>query len=295
MIVVRITCIKPIKLTVLDLSSFGISYFVDHTQVGDPIKRILSDFNQSDSTCVIQQTFKPSVRIDFQITPAFPTLLAQVGIPVRRTVSLFNQSDGVLRYSLDCSAAPDDQPPEQLAFPVEFTSPASAAAAGTGPALRGIEMWVDEPEGTIPAKASKSVTVTFFPRYRKDYSLLLSCKTSTVVALGAPAGGRPPSGGGGSRPAAADAAAAVSAPLTARATFPLITVSDVFSECRAKPLVWGMFGCSELNVELSSHVTATELQLNAMQDKGTLTTESACDALRPFVLDFGILVGDHTG
>ena len=69
-------------------------------------------------------------------------------------MTLFNQSDGVLRYSLDCCAdAAADGPIEPGATPVEFTDNTVVATV----VRSGVEMWVDEAEGALPARASKQV------------------------------------------------------------------------------------------------------------------------------------------
>ena len=94
-------------------------------------------------------------------------------------------------------------------MPVEF--PQTGLSAAVGEALRaGEEIWVDEPEGAIPARASKVVTVTFFPRFRKLYRLQMCCRTSTIAPLMTSTSAaataqlppmRPPSGGTLQRPA----------------------------------------------------------------------------------------------
>eukprot|EP00798_Chlamydomonas_sp_ICE-L_P020949 gene20949-27801_t len=101
----------------------------------------------------------------------------RVGHPVKRTVNLVNQSDGVLRYSLECVYdLEEDGTPEAGAAPVEFVSN-SVDAIVIKP---GVEMWVDEAEGALPARASKQVTITFMPRFRKNYRMQLLCRTATV-------------------------------------------------------------------------------------------------------------------
>ena len=133
----------------------------------------------------------------------------RVGHAVTRTVTLLNRSDGVLRYRVDCGPeAEADGPREPGSMPVEF--PQTGLSAAVGEALRaGEEIWVDEPEGAIPARASKVITVTFFPRFRKLYRLQMCCRTSTIAPLmtSSTAAGsplpmtRPPSGGTLQRPA----------------------------------------------------------------------------------------------
>ncbi len=163
----------------------------------------------------------------------------------------------------------------------------------------GLEAWVDEPEGALPARATKAVNVTLFPRFRKRYSLQVRCRTSTVAPLlvapgGGGAGGRPPSGGAGRAPgAAAEAEAAppaappVVAPLTATAAFPSLEVTDAFCEGLPKPLLWQLLGLNGLNAALRTAVSGTELRLRSAHDRGSLTTELACAALAPFAMDFG--------
>ena len=121
-----------------------------------------------------------------------------VGHAITRTITLINQSDGVLRYLMDCGpeeGSDGDGTREPGSTPVEFPE---AGLSNVDP-KPGLEIWVDEPEGAIPAKASKVVSVTFFPRFRKQYRLQVRCRTSTVVPSLSPAPARPPSGGAASR------------------------------------------------------------------------------------------------
>ncbi len=182
----------------------------------------------------------------------------------------------------------------------EFTSGLEAAGAPAAGPGGPVECWVDEPEGALPARATKTVTVTLFPRYRKRYSLQVRCRSSTVAPLLA-GPNRPPSGGPNrprsgaasspspaSGPAPDDAAPPpVIAPLTANVTFPSLEVTDVFCEGVPKPLLWQLLGLNDLNNHLRSEVTATELRLRAAQDRGSLTTEAACAAMRPFPMEIG--------
>ncbi|EFJ47120.1 hypothetical protein VOLCADRAFT_92245 [Volvox carteri f. nagariensis] len=225
----------------------------------------------------------------------------RVGHPVRRPLVLQNVSDGVLRYSLEVVPADDDEAPALDANACDFTAGLDAAITTAAAAVAaGLECWVDEPEGALPARASKTVTVTLFPRFRKRYSLQVRCRSSTVSPLLAgPNNSRPPSGGRASLGAVGDAAAAdaaaaaaaaappVIAPLTAAVTFPTLEVTDVYCESQPKQLLWQMLGLNDLNHHLRTEVTATEVQLRAAHDRGTLTTEAACAAMRPFPMDFG--------
>ncbi|GLC34162.1 Cilia- and flagella-associated protein 65 [Pleodorina starrii] len=223
----------------------------------------------------------------------------RVGHPVRRPLVLQNVSDGVLRYSLELVAAEDDEAPAADATACDFTAGLDAAATAAA-AAAGLECWVDEPEGALPARASKTVTVTLFPRFRKRYSLQVRCRSSTVSPLLAgPNSSRPPSAGRASigsgdataaDPAVAAAAALpppVVAPLTACVTFPTLEVTDVYCEGQAKQLLWQMLGVNDLNHHLRTQVSGTELRLRAAHDRGSLTTEAACAAMRPFPMDFG--------
>ena len=118
-----------------------------------------------------------------------------VGHAVTRPVTLFNQSDGVIRYRIDCGPADGNPEREAGSTPVEFPQ---AGLSAVDP-IPGLEVWVDESEGAIPARASKIVNVTFFPRFRKQYKLQLRCRTATVPPLltppSAPPAHRVPSGG----------------------------------------------------------------------------------------------------
>ncbi|KAG1664126.1 hypothetical protein FOA52_011949 [Chlamydomonas sp. UWO 241] len=126
----------------------------------------------------------------------------RVGHAVTRTVTLTNQSDGVLRYRLEVGAADADGGLEDGATPVEFPQ-VGLSSVEPRP---GEELWVDEPEGALPARASKTVTLTFYPRFRKPYALALRCLTATLPAAAPPPPGTRPASGGW------DAAAAAAAP-----------------------------------------------------------------------------------
>ncbi|KXZ53757.1 hypothetical protein GPECTOR_6g674 [Gonium pectorale] len=213
----------------------------------------------------------------------------RVGHPVRRALLLHNVSDGVLRYKLEVAPAEDDELPAAEATACDFTAGLDSASSNPA-ASAGLECWVDEPEGALPARASKTVTVTLFPRYRKRYSLQVRCRSSTVAPLGAGAN-RPPSAGR-LAPAASDAAGPegpppVIAPLTAAAAFPSIEVTDVYCEGLPKQLLWQLLGVNQLNHHLRTEVSDTELRLRAAHDRGSLTTEAACAAMAAFPMEFG--------
>ena len=217
-----------------------------------------------------------------------------VGHAVTRPVTLFNQSDGVVRYRMDCGPADSNPDREAGSTPVEFPQ---AGLSAVDP-IPGLEVWVDEPEGAIPARASKTATVTFFPRFRKQYKLQLRCRTATVAPLLAPpTSGRLPSGssmrpaplppllvkhssvgalplalGGEDVAAAADKwpQQASQAPpaicsLSATTVFPRLMVTDVLLEGVPKHTVWDMMGICEINQELKMQVTDLELELNKVR------------------------------
>ena len=277
--------------------------------------------------------------------PSFDLGTLTTGHAVTRTLTLVNQSDGVLRYKLECQpTAPGggedgealgDGEVETGATPVEFKPSLSSISAPShvGPTE---ELWVDEPEGIIAARASKPVTLTFLPRFRKGYQMELRCSTATVAAAapsslsplvtGSPAraqlpplSNRPPSAGLSfapgasgtwvlgaswngepvdlsrtSQPTAEKSSAAIGSssvavvcPLIASTTFPTLMVTDLFLEGLPKNLAWDLLGVPEINLELQKQVTGLELDLEGMEDKGTLTTEVAQSALVPFELDLG--------
>jgi hypothetical protein len=47
-----------------------------------------------------------------------------------------------------------------------------------------------------PRRASKTVTVTFFPRFRKPYALQLRCRSANATPMPVITANRPPSGSG---------------------------------------------------------------------------------------------------
>ncbi|KAL6761327.1 hypothetical protein V8C86DRAFT_3023865 [Haematococcus lacustris] len=229
----------------------------------------------------------------------------KVGHPVKRMVQLVNQSDGLLRYSLLCRPAPacpdpsSDPPslgggaeegegqqegdgvPEAGACRVEWRGRSGVAVEE----VREEEVWVDEPQGLLAARASKQVAVTLFPRFRKHYSLQLlhqqqQCPAMPCLAPSLPSS-QPLSRLRHHMPHS-------SRPCRQGSSQPLgLQVTDVLMQGTPKQVAWGMLGLAHINAELSAGVTALELELNRMEERGSLTTEAASKALRPFILDLG--------
>ncbi|GAX84981.1 hypothetical protein CEUSTIGMA_g12402.t1, partial [Chlamydomonas eustigma] len=75
--------------------------------------------------------------------------------------------------------------------------------------------------------------------------------------------------------------------LAADVVFPRLMVSDILLYSLPKQVVWEIMGIPALNHELEKQVTDLELELNKMEDKGSLTTEVVIRALHPFRLEFG--------
>ncbi len=130
----------------------------------------------------------------------------RVGYPETRQLRLSNHSEGVLRYSLEVVLLPNDGGTDDAdgQTPVDFDTAqqqvriASAGGASSSLGANGssladgtrvlissscIECWVDEGEGAIGARSTKTVTLTLHPRFRRRYRVALHCRASAVAPV----------------------------------------------------------------------------------------------------------------
>lgn len=215
----------------------------------------------------------------------------QVGYHHSRPITLINNSDGCIRYALALVA---ESPANQIDeahhedLPVDFSSGPGALKtskqANIAASRQMFEAWVDNPEGTLDARSSKTVcrpvnlcaimwlhctyvvphrqlsllaalslqvVITLHPQHRRSYRLkLLCCSPGTsiepvVLCNGAPAG----------------IPSLAAADVRANAAFPAVAVTDVHCEGIAKPVAWQMMKLTDINSILSSAITASEIQV----------------------------------
>lgn len=185
-----------------------------------------------------------------------------VGFPAVRDITLLNQSGGNLCYSITCTAAPVREAAPFTAG-AESASPSQACLAQSaeqdlsrdtespddGSALHLV---IDEPQGFLPARATKTLRLNLNPSRRKQYDLQLVCQTATTGGLGA------------QHPNTAFHAAAlpsnlsappVRASVEAFATYPSVMITDVACQGLDKPFVWNQMSCSQINTELAAEMT----------------------------------------
>jgi hypothetical protein len=190
------------------------------------------------------------------------------------------EPSGIL--GLAAAMATADAGAEPILFedaPDGSSSSSSRAGGGGGDAP---EWWVDAPEGVVPGRCQKTVTVTLLPRRRRRYCLWLSVcdPSSAAAAAAAPAAG---SGAWAPPPLAV-------AEVTADAVYPMVLVTDVAcDDGTAKQVAWQQLGLPALNAALACPVTPLERRARALADRGALTTDSAAALLPPLPLDLGPL------
>jgi len=229
----------------------------------------------------------------------------RVGYAEQRSLTLINQSDGLLQYRIGLSeeAAADDSngvgagagvgdesTPGSLAASMAAASAAADAAAepivletaSIGSSSSSCEWWVDEPEGVVGGRSQKALTVTLLPRHRRRCNLQLIIVDGSGSATDT------------TQQQAADSTASLLPPLasvavTADASFPCVLVTDVACDSMPKPVAWQQLGLPALNLALASPVTPLELHVQALADKGVLTTDSAAALLPPLEVDLGTM------
>jgi len=307
-------------------------------RVGHPTRHTVSLVNQSDGLLRYSLTCSP-VLLHQSMGAASSSVLATAPGSVAGNIDA--SPSGRISVQASCasfvlpkgdSTAAGEQPPTDLTAllqessycmdtgeaPVEFDM-TSYRAHNT---LQPEELWVDSPEGTIAARATKQVTVTFFPRFRKRYALQLQCRTSVpptnalapspppVLRVSSANRGGPklaplhnapsiPNGTDQNGGALAADPSMCGAPepslvtaecrVVAKAEFPQLQVTDLLCDGKPKQVMWDLLGVRHLNKELSSSVSPIELELSKMEARGSLTTKAVCSALHSFELHTGCL------
>eukprot|EP00879_Flechtneria_rotunda_P014773 GHRR01015437.1.p1 GENE.GHRR01015437.1~~GHRR01015437.1.p1 ORF type:complete len:1087 (+),score=398.72 GHRR01015437.1:1465-4725(+) len=127
-----------------------------------------------------------------------------VGYPARRNFQLTNKSNGVLRYSIELvNHAPELIDTEGAEC--DFGTAVAAADSNCETQHGSRDAWIDEPEGVVNARTSKSLTLTLLPRRRGEYKLTLNVLATTLPQQSSHPGMRSILAGSSSSPAAAAA------------------------------------------------------------------------------------------
>ena len=185
-----------------------------------------------------------------------------VGFPAVRDITLLNQSGGNLCYSITCTAVPareavpslsaaesSSDAKDNLAQLTEQTDSAqSAEAEDDGSALHLV---IEEPQGFLPARATKTLRLTLNPSRRKQYRLQLVCQTATAqsssTALSTALSTAPLPANLSSPP--------VCAGIEAFSTYPTVMITDIACQGLDKPFVWNQMSCSQINTQLAAEMT----------------------------------------
>lgn len=213
-----------------------------------------------------------------------------VGYPVKRSITLLNQSGGNLRYSITCRQIADSDvlikaaqnsardglsseaveissglssesqdrptadsagfhsPTEQLQTSADVSTSENDSAAQ--------HLVIEEPQGILAARATKTLTLTLTPQHRKQYSLQLICETATANALD--------SREQASAVAIAEVPASLCAPpVTASiqgfSTYPTLMITDIVCQGWEKPFAWTQMSCSKINTDLADELSQVSM------------------------------------
>ena len=169
-----------------------------------------------------------------------------VGFPAVREITLLNQSGGNLCYSITCRVPATEAPADATADTQQGIShPDTQHESPSHDDDSATHLIIEEPSGSLPARATKTLRLTLNPSRRKQYSLQLVCHTATAGMLNAPAAlpsslSSPP----------------VCAEVAAFSTYPTVMITDIACHSLEKPLLWSQMGCSEINSELAAEMTS---------------------------------------
>ena len=173
-----------------------------------------------------------------------------IGQKVKKTLTLLNQADGILAYELEIL----DQDGHQID-------------------AEDLELTIDAPADLLPARAYKTVTVTFAPVHRASYHYQLMCKVASRD---------------GSETYGLEAIPLVSASVQGSGSYPLLQITDVFSSGGAqKSFLWEILNVNALNAELGAVLTEAEEELYEKGKVEMIGTEEALRVLEPISCRFG--------
>ena len=191
-----------------------------------------------------------------------------VGYPVKRSITLLNQSGGNLRYSITCRQATESVSPTgaiqdsasgfdaPIKLSTESQNKLSLHEQSSADVPTSVDdssaqhVVIEEPQGILAARATKTLILTLTPPRRKRYSLQLVCETATANALDSNA----------SDVATAVVPANLCAPpvmasVQAFSTYPTLMITDIVCHGWQKPFAWAQMACSQINTDLADELS----------------------------------------
>lgn len=183
-----------------------------------------------------------------------------VGFPAVRDITLLNQSGGNLCYSITCTAVPVreavlslsavESSPDAQASLAQLTAQTDSAQSQNAEAEdddSALHLVVEEPQGFLPARATKTLRLTLNPSRRKQYRLQLVCQTATAQSSSNALSTAPLPPNLSSPP--------VCAGIEAFSTYPTVMITDIACQGLDKPFVWNQMSCSQINTQLAAEMT----------------------------------------
>ena len=259
-----------------DKATYDLSATCSYDSPASPMQTVVTGAGQlqtslGDSALALMQKSKAGgqkvgVRLVGQGTVGAVTLepssldfgTVAVGFPAVRDITLLNQSGGNLCYSITCTAVPvreavpslsaaESSPDaeESLAQLTEQTDSAQSAEAEDDDSA--LHLVVEEPQGFLPARATKTLRLTLNPSRRKQYRLQLVCQTATAQSSSSALSTAPLPPNLSSPP--------VCAGIEAFSTYPTVMITDIACQGLDKPFVWKQMSCSQINTQLAAEMT----------------------------------------
>ena len=182
-----------------------------------------------------------------------------VGFSAVRDITLLNQSGGNLCYKVSCIATAAQAAAE---MPSAADSASNAQQTSDVELLQGrselhdddsaMHLVIEEPSGSLPARATKTLRLTLNPVCRKQYNLQLVCHTATA---GVPGGATQSTALSTVALPASMSSPPVCAAVAAFSTYPTVMITDIACQGLDKPFVWNQMRCSQINTELAAEMT----------------------------------------
>jgi hypothetical protein len=222
----------------------------------------------------------------------------QPGGSINPGAEIFAAAEGSIDVDFSSGSSSGGASLAAAAAPLPLPGPSAhgtgRSAAGQGlPSLtlaqqpqQGEVVWVEEAQGTLPAKGSKGVTLILFPRQRGPHTIRVRCWASLITSLQQPkqlrtsASASTPSGWWPQQPGVDPAAAppppeAASCTLSSLAVFPTLLVTGAASRQGVSKLrAWQQLAVGQLNAQLAAPVGPADLQVLSRELTGTMTTEA---------------------
>lgn len=188
-----------------------------------------------------------------------------VGFSAVREITLLNQSGGNLCYRVSCIATAAQATTE---MPSAADSASDTQGSGESETLQGrsdshdddsaMHLVIEEPSGSLPARATKTLRLTLNPVRRKQYTLQLVCHTATA---GMPGGASSSTAFSTVALPASMSSPPVCAAVSAFSTYPTVMITDVACQGLDKSFVWNQMKCSQINTELAAEMTEVRLPI----------------------------------